>query len=337
MGEATCVCTDKTGTLTENRMTVVQFYSADGTIYNGEGSAGENAVPFSPETLQEAYRDLICEGIALNSSCFIKKAEKEGGSPVFVGSATEGALLIFLGKTGVNYEKLRSTIAKVENAEIAFNSERKRMSTMITPGVQLPTDNSKYRVHVKGASEIVLGLCKNIYDVQSRGTKALTAETSEQINAVIKKWASDGLRTVVLAYKGKNDELTLSEDGIPLNFDTELTFLGLFGIKDPVRKEVPDAVKKCQRAGLTIRMVTGDNILTANKIAQECGILDSTGISLEGPVFREMTEAKKREIVPRLQVLARSSPADKFELVALLRAMGEVVAVTGDVRISWLP
>ncbi|KAJ3038190.1 Calcium-transporting ATPase 10, plasma membrane-type [Rhizophlyctis rosea] len=331
MGEATCICTDKTGTLTENRMTVVKALVGD-QVYYGEGSGEEHSVAFSTTTFDERLRDILSEGIAVNSTCFVKY-EKEGGLPVFVGSATEGALLVFTTKLGTAYEQMRKNVKNVENGTWSFSSDRKRMSTLVEPFVRAyaSTKRAKYRLYTKGASEIVLSLCTHILDSKGKTITPITTGDTTRIQRTIKRWASQGLRTVALAYRDTDQALSTYE-GATKKDDPEhdLVFIALVGIKDPLRKEVPGAVAVCQKAGLTIRMVTGDNILTACKIARECNIMYGDGVALEGPVFRAMSEEEKINVIPRLQVLARSSPADKHTLVSLLRKLGEVVAVTGD-------
>ncbi|KAJ1547338.1 Calcium-transporting ATPase 10, plasma membrane-type, partial [Nowakowskiella sp. JEL0078] len=325
MGEATCICTDKTGTLTENRMTVVKAMVGD-TVFTGAGSGEANSFKFSTETLPSQMTELIGEAIAINSTCFIKYREKDK-QPLFIGSATEGALLVFSKFLGIDYNTIRNKTSKPENGVWSFSSDRKRMSTLIQPLAQTPGPHMKYRLHTKGASEIVLDLCTDIVNTTNTATTPITGDISNRIQDTIKEWASEGLRTLALAYKDSPQQLTTLENHDDPEHD--LVFLALVGIKDPVRMEVPLAVKRCQNAGLFVRMVTGDNVLTANKIARECGIL-TDGISMEGPDFRELSDEEKRDVVPRLQVLARSSPADKFALVKLLKDMGEVVAVTGD-------
>ncbi|KAJ3010188.1 Calcium-transporting ATPase 10, plasma membrane-type [Thoreauomyces humboldtii] len=338
MGEATCICTDKTGTLTENRMTVVKALVGD-QVYYGEGSGEDSGVAaFSAQTLAQPVRDLLCEGICVNSNCFVKISDK--GQPLFVGSATEGALLVFSDKLGIEYDTVRKNVTKVDNGTWSFSSDRKRMSTLVQPLIpSLPMEGAskgqsgskpRFRLYTKGASEIVLSLCTHIVDAGGSHVSPISAADISRIQRTIKRWASQGLRTLALSYRDTDQSLTTFEGNKKDDPEHDLVFVGLVGIKDPLRKEVPGAVETCQRAGLTIRMVTGDNILTACKIARECNIMFGDGIALEGPVFRSMSEAEKMNVIPRLQVLARSSPADKHTLVSLLKRMGEVVAVTGD-------
>mmetsp|Transcript_16307 Transcript_16307/g.26923 ORF Transcript_16307/g.26923 Transcript_16307/m.26923 type:complete len:1033 (-) Transcript_16307:210-3308(-) len=310
MGEATCICSDKTGTLTENRMTVVK-----GWIGRQEITAAE----VTPQTFAPDLRSLVVDGIALNSTCFIDFDKNKNNQMIFVGSKTEGALLVFANKLGGEYKAIRMAYNKVE--QYAFTSDRKRMSTVVSV-------NSKFwRLFTKGASEIVLGLCTH-YVGEGGSREVLDAATTETLRNTITAYASDGYRTITLAYRDLEvDPAALLN---PDYVESDLTLLGIVGIKDPVRQEVPAAVAACQKAGIMIRMVTGDNILTAKKIAQECGILTAGGIALEGPVFRALSNEEKDRIIPNLQVLARSSPADKYILVTRLKLMGEVVAVTGD-------
>ncbi|KAG5458884.1 MAG: hypothetical protein BJ554DRAFT_806, partial [Olpidium bornovanus] len=321
MGQATCICTDKTGTLTENRMTVVKVLAGD-FHFAGEGAGTHIDSQFTSDTFPASVRDLLCESICLNSSCFLKYV---AGKTVFVGSPTEGALLLFSEKLGVEYQRARDSVKTIPSASIAFDSGRKRMSTTVRPVACAPEGPSEYRLYVKGASEIVFALCKRIIvAADPLQVRALTEEDTQRIHQTIKDWAAEGLRTIVTAYKNM-DQYKTDED-----MDFDLTFISLMGVKDPVRAEVPDAVARCQRAGIVVRMVTGDNILTASKIARECGILNEFGAALEGPVFRAMSPRERADVIPRLQVLARSSPHDKLILVHALRSMGEVVAVTGD-------
>ncbi|KAJ1558791.1 Calcium-transporting ATPase 10, plasma membrane-type, partial [Cladochytrium tenue] len=343
MGEATCICTDKTGTLTENRMTVVKVL-ANRILYHGEGSGEKDCCVYTANTFESTIKGLLVESMCLNSDCFIKINESNG-QDMFIGSATEGAMLIFCRKLGVDYASVREETTKVEGGVWSFSSDRKRMSTLVVPRSVAPSNTQSrggqsYRLYTKGASEIVLKLCTHQLVVDDDGvSKAvpLTEESIDDIKQAIKSWASDGLRTLGLAYRNTDSLITtLDSTGNANAFsqrddpEHDLVWISLIGIKDPVRREVPGAVAQCQRAGLTIRMVTGDNILTASRIARECGILFGSGVALEGPVFRAMSLEEKMNIAPHLQVLARSSPSDKHTLVSLLKDMGEVVAVTGD-------
>lgn len=320
MGEATTICTDKTGTLTENRMKVVKIFLGNSSIH-GEGSCEPDSRPFSKTDFYDGFLSLLCENICLNSTCFLKF--KNDQTPVFVGSATEGALLVFADGLGYKYEELRQRVPKLDSAEYFFTSERKRMSVICETQILINDKPCKNRLYTKGASETVLKLCKYMCSPE-KNVSLMSQEYRSSIELKINEWAAQGLRTLVVAYRDI-DKLITNTD-----LEQELTFIALFGIKDPVRHNVPAAVQICQSAGIYVRMVTGDNVLTATKIAKECNILQKQGIVMEGPAFRALSDAEKRKIVPQLQVLARSSPSDKYELVTLLKEIGEVVAVTGD-------
>jgi Ca2+-transporting ATPase len=296
MGQATTVCTDKTGTLTYNRMSVVRIQVGD-VVYKGEGSGDKDAIPFSSKTFSTNVRTILTHGACINSSCFVKnedQMDEPGVLPVFAGSATEGSLLILSRKLGVEYKKVRNSLKIVENGVWSFSAERKRMSTMIelAPG--------SYRLYTKGGSEIILGLCTEYLNPETMKQNPITQHEISAISKNIKSWASEGLRTFALAYK---DTDIISDSNSDEDVETNLVFICLVAIKDPLRKEIPGAVAMCQKAGLCIRMVTGDNILTATKIAKECNIFHGDGIAIEGPVFRVMSDEEKLRIVPKLQVI----------------------------------
>ncbi|DBB18563.1 hypothetical protein WJX82_010215 [Trebouxia sp. C0006] len=309
MGGATAICSDKTGTLTENRMTVVEGWFA-GKSYKGK-------VPDMLD-LPEAVRPHLELNIAMNSKAFL--IEKDDGSIDMVGNRTEGALLMLLRGWGRNYKTVRANRHEDVAQLYGFSSAKKMASVM------LKTD-SGLRLYNKGAAEMVLDRCTRYIETDG-STVELSDEKKKELGDMISSMADKGLRTLCLSYR---DYRTDSGDEPPEESpDEDLTACCVVGIKDPVRKEVPEAVATCHRAGILVRMVTGDNIHTARHIAKECGILTEGGIALEGPEFRELPEEEMLKLLPRLQVLARSSPNDKYDLVKLLKKNGEVVAVTGD-------
>ncbi|EIE19492.1 calcium-translocating P-type ATPase [Coccomyxa subellipsoidea C-169] len=311
MGGATAICSDKTGTLTENRMTVVAGWFA-GKIWPSPPPLEE-----LPETLQADIK----MNSALNSKAFL--IEHDENAVEFAGNRTECALLMLLRGWGIKYDAIRaehkSNIFHVYN----FTSERK-MASMI---VRTPEG---LRLYNKGAAEIVLRRCVSVMD-PSGNVVPLEDAMRAVLEETVTTMASTGLRTLCLTKRDIDESLA---DGQPEFWenppDDNLTLCCIVGIKDPVRKEVPGAVATCQRAGIMVRMVTGDNIHTAKHIARECGILTDGGTAMEGPVFRSMPEEDLIPMVEIVQVLARSSPQDKYVLVKLLKKLGEIVAVTGD-------
>ncbi|GIQ86005.1 P-type ATPase, subfamily IIB, partial [Kipferlia bialata] len=348
MGGATNICSDKTGTLTENRMTVVKLL-AGGSIHE------EAPTERQPNGLSACLSDAIVLGGVLNSNARLTPAKEGSDMPEVVGSKTEGALLILAHRLGYGIQAVKDTlkVGDVENGAVSadydFSSDRKRMSRCVNlakanfEGVirtEVTAGETGERLYCKGASEIVLGRCSS--QLESDGSVAeLNEESRTLITDTIDSFARQSLRTIVLAYRDIPSSIVdgTSADNTPLMADadvveSDLVFVCLVGIKDPVRAAVPDAIRQCQRAGITVRMITGDNIVTGVAIAKECGILpadaDMNLCCIEGPRFRELSDAQVDEILPTLRVMARSSPTDKYRLVKRLRHHGEVVGVTGD-------
>lgn len=303
MGGATNICSDKTGTLTTNVMTVTRL-SMNGQNYD------QNSLPKNPSG--EHWTKLI-QGCAVNSTAFIQKSGEE---EILVGSKTECALLLMTRALGADYKAERKQVEIVK--QWPFSSLKKRMSTLIK-------FKGNLILYAKGASEIVL---KDSTHFLSEGQIVPMEKHRLVFSETIEEMAKNGLRTIGLAYRILDNTPDL-EDEAPAE---KLIFIGITGIKDPVRPNVPEAVEKCKRAGIKVRMLTGDNRLTATHIAQECGILtgDPETNVIEGPDFRKLTDDQLDKRLPFIEVMARSSPEDKYRLVKRLRHHGEVVAVTGD-------
>ncbi|CAI0439670.1 unnamed protein product [Linum tenue] len=312
MGSASCICTDKTGTLTTNHMVVDKICISGKTIsISHNKSQGISGIEAS-----EGVVSLLLQAIFQNTGCEVTKDENAKSKTL--GTPTDKALFEFGLHLGGDWDAQRRefNIVKVE----PFNSVKKKMSTLVA----LPEGGS--RAFCKGASEIVLKMCDKVID-ENGDVVQLSEEQISTISDVINEFACDALRTLCLAYKDVGDD-TCEESGIP---DSGYTLVVVVGIKDPVRPGVREAVQTCLAAGITVRMVTGDNINTARAIAKECGILTEGGVAIEGPEFRTKTPDEMRAIIPKIQVMARSLPLDKHTLVTNLKNMfGEVVAVTGD-------
>ncbi|XP_022124409.1 plasma membrane calcium-transporting ATPase 2 isoform X4 [Pieris rapae] len=340
MGNATAICSDKTGTLTTNRMTVVQSYICEKLC---------KVTPHFRDIPAEVGETMI-EGISINSAFTsrIMPSLDPTGPPMQVGNKTECALLGFVLGLGQSYEAVRERHPEESFTRVyTFNSVRKSMSTVVP-------HKGGYRLYTKGASEIVLKKCAFIYGHEGRLEKFTRDMQDRLVRQVIEPMACDGLRTISVAYRdfvpGKAEINQVHIDQEP-NWDDEdnivnnLTCLCVVGIEDPVRPEVPEAIRKCQKAGITVRMVTGDNVNTARSIAVKCGILKPTDdfLILEGKEFNTRVRDANGEIQqhlldkvwPKLRVLARSSPTDKYTLVkGMIESKAfdkrEVVAVTGD-------
>ncbi|GJJ68799.1 P-type Ca2+ transporter type 2B [Entomortierella parvispora] len=356
MGNATTICSDKTGTLTQNRMTIVSGTLGINTRFIADVAEGDSnprasipinkhAVPMNQlvNNLPSAITQLLHEAIAINSSAF--ESEDDKGELAFIGSKTEVAMLDFSKRIGgADYRRLREAAPVVHL--YPFSSERKSMATIVQMGPK------QFRLHAKGASEIIMKRCNKVVQISSSeqgaplSEKDRSAATTEldlndelqtQIHKTIISYATQSLRTIGIAYRDFESwppaNIQLNADGeVPFSEVAEsgMTLVGIVGIEDPLREGVPEAVLACQRAGVFVRMVTGDNILTAKSIATQCGIYTQGGIIMEGPKFRALSGEEMDAVIPRLQVLARSSPEDKKILVGRLKALGEIVAVTGD-------
>ncbi|XP_061061833.1 plasma membrane calcium-transporting ATPase 1 [Eubalaena glacialis] len=332
MGNATAICSDKTGTLTMNRMTVVQAYINEKHY---------KKIP-EPEAIPPNILSYLVTGISVNCAYTSKilPPEKEGGLPRHVGNKTECALLGLLLDLKRDYQDVRNEIPEEALYKVyTFNSVRKSMSTV------LKNSDGSYRIFSKGASEIILKKCFKILSANGEAKVFRPRDRDDIVKTVIEPMASEGLRTICLAFRdfpaGEPEPEWDNENDIV----TGLTCIAVVGIEDPVRPEVPDAIKKCQRAGITVRMVTGDNINTARAIATKCGILHpgEDFLCLEGKDFNRRIRNEKGEIEqeridkiwPKLRVLARSSPTDKHTLVkgiidSTVSEQRQVVAVTGD-------
>ena len=287
MGATTVICTDKTGTLTQNRMQVYK------TNFFGEPS-----------------NEVLYEGIAVNSTARLDSSGKESS---VLGNPTEGALLLWLKERGVSYEELREKASRIE--ELPFTTERKYMATVVK------STTGKNILYVKGAPEIIFGMCKNSAGV-----------SKAEIDAQLQEYQSQAMRTLGFAYQelGENESAIADGKVVAAN----LTFLGIVAISDPVRIDVPDAVKEVTDAGIKVKIVTGDTPGTAKEIGRQIGLWDDKTDTdrniIVGTEFAELSDKQLKERVDDLKIIARARPMDKKRLVETLQANNEVVAVTGD-------
>lgn len=288
MGATTVICTDKTGTLTQNRMQVAH------SDFFGNPPA-----------------EVIYEGIAVNSTAQLDLSGKE---PKAIGNPTEGALLLWLLKKGVNYLELKSGVTLVE--ELPFSTERKYMATVVR------STKGKETLYVKGAPEIIFGLCRNYPDGVSK----------EGIDSLLLSYQNQAMRTLGFAYQElKPGDKTIRDGKVVAD---NLTFLGITAISDPVREDVPDAVQEVLDAGIKVKIVTGDTPGTAKEIGRQIGLWEDTVDGdrniITGVEVEQLSDIQLRERVGDLKIIARARPMDKKRLVEALQANHEVVAVTGD-------
>ncbi|KAJ9557670.1 hypothetical protein OSB04_012284 [Centaurea solstitialis] len=318
MGSATTICSDKTGTLTLNLMTVVEAYIC-GKKIDLQNSKSE---------LPSRVVSLLIEGIAQNTTGSVFSPEG-GGNIEVSGSPTEKAILQWGFNLGMNFDAVRAESSIVH--AFPFNSEKKR------GGVAVKVPNSEVHIHWKGAAEILLDACTSYMD-ENESLVPLDVDKVQYYKKAIESMAAGSLRCVAIAYRACKGEAVPTDEeelGIWQMPEDDLVLLAIVGLKDPCRPNVRDAVQLCRKAGVKVRMVTGDNLQTARAIALECGILESNADAkepnlIEGKAFRALSEEQRLEVAEKISVMGRSSPNDKLLLVQALRKKGHVVAVTGD-------
>ncbi|KAJ6118387.1 hypothetical protein N7471_013854 [Penicillium samsonianum] len=336
MGNATVICSDKTGTLTQNKMTVVAgVWGLDHSFSRmPEDEANSVNIASAFQQITDPARDLILKSIALNSTAF---EEGAGGQQEFIGSKTEVALLqLAYDYLGMDLTLERESAKTTTVQLFPFDSTRKFMGLVY----RLP--GGEYRFLVKGAPELMIDACSTqITGIASASnglqTESLSDAKRDQILQIINQFATASLRTIGFVYKDyfawpPTGAEKMEDDPSLAGFDDafrDMTWVGVVGIQDPLRPEVPPAIRRCHSAGVQVKMVTGDNIATAVAIASSCGI-KTDGLVMEGHQFRHLSVEQLDRVIPRLQVLARSSPEDKRLLVERLKNLGETVAVTGD-------
>lgn len=289
MGATTVICTDKTGTLTQNLMSV-----DDMKVYG------------------DTQKEILYEGIAVNSTASIDFSGKS--KPQILGNPTEGALLLWLNKQGTNYRSIRENIKTL--SEVPFSTERKYMATVVE-SIAL---KGKKILYVKGAPEIVFGLCKK------------TSVSKEDVDKELAEYQNRAMRTLGFAYQVLEDG-DKAIDGNKITADN-LCFIGIAAIADPVRVDVPAAVKECVDAGISVKIVTGDTPGTAKEIARQIGLWDDHKDTerniITGPEFAALSDKELQERVLDLKIISRARPMDKKRLVETLQKLNQVVAVTGD-------
>ncbi len=329
MGSATAICSDKTGTLTTNHMTVSEI------IINGEESL--NLYKLSIKT-----KELLSVAISVNTDSSSRIVEANN----FIGNSTECSLLaLIFDKLDLDYRSIRDEFLNRITHVYTFNSNRKYMATCVSYSNFQTYPNVNIRLFAKGASEIILSKCK--YVLINDENILITNNLKSKLNEYLKKMSISGLRTLCIAYKDINDENTneIDYNKEESNLISDLICICLCGIEDPVRNEVPNAIQDCKHAGITVRMITGDNLETARSIAIKCGIIEisSNFLVLNSKEFNHLIKDENGQVVqekidlvwPTLRVLARATPEDKYILVkhiinSKLNPNGEVVAVTGD-------
>lgn len=340
LGSATVICSDKTGTLTQNEMTATRIWADGQTIeitgggYTPEGEFQLNGKAIEMEQYQAALTTLWVA--AINNDAALEVTGSSNGKYTYrmIGDPTEGALIVAATKVGARSDDLNASYPRVQ--EIPFDSERKRMVTIHAirdphPEDISPFDDEKkkprgYVVAIKGAPDLVLDLCSH-YQRMDDTAVALDEQQRMRILRANDQMTQDALRVLAMAYKVVPElPQNISTDGI----EQDLTFAGMIGMIDPPREEVPDALETGRRAGIRTIMITGDYPNTARAIAEAIGLLRPGKRVLTGPQLDEMDDETLRKEIDNIDVFARVSPEHKLRIVEALRARGHVVAMTGD-------
>ncbi|MBI3411008.1 MAG: cation-translocating P-type ATPase [Planctomycetes bacterium] len=325
IGSATVICSDKTGTLTQNKMRVVRV--------GWDGMMMERGAPNWVFPLQDVARarngkpsegkpmDWIALNAAVNSTAHL---EFKDGEPCTVGNSTEGALLQWLHEGGLEYARLRLDFEPLY--QMHFSSERKRMTTVIRIGDRLAA-------LVKGAPEWLLG--ESTHYLDDNGQPVPWTETARTASLEqLARAAGQAMRTLAFGFAWLAKDQPADEESLHARRDqleNGLVFIGFVAIRDPLRDDVKDAVSECRRAGIEVKMITGDNLETALAIGGEIGLLDRPdALVLTSAEFNNLSDEQLKECLPRLRILARARPLDKLRMVKHLQELGEVVAVTGD-------
>lgn len=318
LGCASVICSDKTGTMTQNKMTVTHLWSGgnqwlvDGVGYEPQGNFYRNDNQVEPKE-DKALQQMLMFGMLCNHA-EIKRKENEF---VIDGDPTEGALLVVAMKAGYNRDTLLSQFQIMK--EFPFDSERKMMSIVVKD------QHGKQYIVTKGAPDVLAGVSESILWDGKR--KFLNREAAGHIQKAIEDLASQALRTIAIGVKELSPNTIILDEK---EAEKGLTFVGLQGMIDPPRPEVKDAVKECKEAGIKTVMITGDHVITAKAIAKQLGILTNKSKVLDGKAISEMNVDELEEVVDDVAVFARVSPEHKLKIVKALQNKGHIVAMTGD-------
>ncbi|MDQ1146766.1 Ca2+-transporting ATPase [Bacillus sp. SORGH_AS 510] len=318
LGCASVICSDKTGTMTQNKMTVTHLWSGgqtwtvDGVGYQPQGNFYREEITVQPKD-EKALQQMLIFGMLCNHSDLIVKDDEF----TLDGDPTEGALLVSAMKAGFERPKLLDEFTIVN--EFPFDSARKMMS------VHVKDKQGRHFIITKGAPDVILGICETI--LWDSKTQYLNRETQGKVQDAINGLASQALRTIAIAFKPISaNTVILSEK----EAEKQLTFIGVQGMIDPPRPEVKAAVKECKEAGIKTVMITGDHVITAKAIASQLGILTKKSKVLDGKALSEMSVEDLEDIVDDVSVFARVSPEHKLKIVKALQNRGHIVAMTGD-------
>jgi P-type Ca2+ transporter type 2C len=318
LGCASVICSDKTGTMTQNKMTVTHLWSGgqtwtvDGVGYQPQGNFYRNERNINPKE-EKALQQMLIFGMLCNHSDLVMRDDDY----ILDGDPTEGALLVSAMKAGFERPKLLDEFTIIN--EFPFDSARKMMS------VHVKDKQGRHFIVTKGAPDVILGISDSV--LWDERTQFLNKETQTKVQDAINGLASQALRTIAIAFKPiQSNTIILSER----EAENKLTLIGIQGMIDPPRPEVKQAVKECKEAGIKTVMITGDHVITAKAIASQLGILTNKSKVIDGNALSEMSVEELENVVDDVSVFARVSPEHKLKIVKALQNRGHIVAMTGD-------
>jgi len=315
LGSATIICSDKTGTITKNQMTVTEIFhnneliDVTGSGYEPKGNFFKDKNQINPSRLELLFR--------IGYLCNNAKLSENNGKFEIIGDPTEGSLTV-LGKKGkLEDEELKKHYSFVE--ELPFDSDRKRMSVIFKNRI-----NKKTESYVKGAPDLLMKVCDKI--IENGRIRKLTEKDKEKILEMNDMFAKKALRVLALAYKELPDSKEYKIDNVEKN----LTFVGLVGMIDPPRDEVKDAIERCTKAGIKVMVITGDYAITTKAVAGKVGLFKEGDIVLSGDDIEKMNDSELDEKIEHIRIIARAMPIQKLRVVEALQKKGHIVAMTGD-------
>ncbi|MBN2458689.1 HAD-IC family P-type ATPase [Candidatus Woesearchaeota archaeon] len=336
LGAATFICTDKTGTLTKNQMTVTRIftnnsiisvtgsgYTPVGEFYKERNKKGKNGKQGNNEDQgnnDKIYPKQLSLLLRIGYLCNNAKLVKKDGNFEIIGDPTEGSLVVLGEKGGLKEEELLSSCS--QECELPFDSDRKRMST-----VYFDKGTKQREAYVKGAPDLLLKACKSILDKGK--VRALTKKDRQLIMSMNNSFAAQALRVLALAYRKVPKGIKPGKCTIA-NIEKDLVFVGLVGMIDPPRDEVKDAIARCYEAGIKVMVITGDHPITTKAVAQQIGLFSEGDIVLTGDEVENMSDDELQEKVEGIRIIARAMPIQKLRIVEALQKKGHVVAMTGD-------
>jgi Ca2+-transporting ATPase len=337
LGSVTVICSDKTGTLTENRMTV-KVVDVPGETYD-LSSVMQNKLPKGRhlDLSSELEGLLLLSGTMVNDST-VERVDRDDRDYMVQGDPTEGAIALAAARFGLVKHEIEKAMPRI--GEVPFSSERKLMTTVHQVKDDIPMDdrlsdriddmfdNMKYVAFTKGAPDRLIGICDRVWEHGK--IEAMTDATRERIENANGKLANEGLRVLAVAFRELEELPAGHEEGDWEEAEKDLVFAGLVGIIDPPRPEVADAVATCKTAGIRVKMITGDHPITAKAIARDLGIIEANEQAIIGQDIEAMSDDELRETVKTVSVFARVSPEHKLRIVRALKDNGEIVAMTGD-------